>query len=323
MRNLATKLKRRLQIASDPLPRSLNIELTNTCNSKCSMCPRENMVQSKQMKVGHIDYNFFKDIVDSSARNKNTIFTLVGLGEPLLYPKLQAAIKYILKKCPTCPIRISSNGIALNETNARMLIKSLDAKDKLTISLNADNPKAYQWLMGVDRYNVVTTNIKNFLLLRKKINGGKAPSLVIQLLITKKTKNSAERFNQEWQPLVMPQDKISIKSLLNWGGKINTKTLGVANKGKRFPCYSLWTIISVDREGNVYPCCEAFSSREKSQLLLGNLRDESLANIYNEKIKFFRDKHLNGQWSSIQECAKCDFWSDAPNIWFEISGKWF
>ncbi len=304
------------------LPQSINIELTNACNSKCNICPRENLVRTNQMRVGHIDFKLFKKIIDSIPNHEN-ILTLVGLGEPLLYPKLKEAIRYIKKKKPKSFIRLSSNGIALNEKNAKILINNLDSSDDLTISLNAASRKVHKMLMGVDQYDNVISNIKRFIELRKKLKSGRAPRLIIQLLESKTIKKETEKFQNYWQPLLEPNDVVSVKSMLNWSGQIDEEKMGVKNKGKRYPCYSLWTSISIDVQGNIYPCCEAFSTREKSQLKLGNLKQGDMAALYQKRVEPFRRIHQMGKWNQIEECKKCDFWSDIQNVWFKGGERWY
>jgi radical SAM protein with 4Fe4S-binding SPASM domain len=302
-------------------PFAVNIELTNKCNLKCLMCPRHKL---ENLEVGDIDFELFEEIIDEIAKfaNEKTCLTLVGLGEPLMYPHLIDAIEYVKMKCPKSSIVFDTNGTFLNEAWSRMLIGSMRKRDKLLISLNAGSQKTYKWLTGTDRYDHVVNNIKNFLAIRRSA-GEAGPRVSIQILETKKTESEIEQFKKFWNPFGGPDDNISVKPLLNVGGKIETSALSNREKGRRYPCYSLWTVLSVDKEGNVYPCCEGFSSREASDLLLGKIGRKPLIDIYSDKIKSIRKKHLNSQWNDIHVCSACDSWSYHKNVWFSINKRWF
>lgn len=101
-------------------PYAISIELTNRCNLKCRMCPRPKI---KNLDVGDMDFEFFKKIVDDFAKftNKKTSFTLVALGEPLMYNNLSDAIEYVKMKCQNVPIHINTNATLLDEEKSKML----------------------------------------------------------------------------------------------------------------------------------------------------------------------------------------------------------
>lgn len=314
---------RRIFLKKDAVafPYNTTIELTNRCNLKCIMCPRPKM---GNLKVREMDFDLFKKIVDDIVKfgDKRTHFTPVGLGEPLMYPEFTEAIEYIKIKCPSALINIDTNGTLLDEEKAKMLCKLLGRGDRLLISLNGGDRDVYEWLMGKDKFDLVVINIKNFLTIREKIGNG--PTVAIQLLETNKTESEIENFKNFWKPLLGRNDNVLIKPLLNWGGTVDIKDIQVREKGDRYPCLSLWTGAVILNDGGVYPCCEAQSTRENSELLLGNVHEKSLTEIFcGNRIGEFRKKHLNGQWNEISDCSNCDFWSFSENIWFKIGKRWF
>lgn len=304
------------------LPKSLTIELTNRCNLKCIMCPHPKMVD---LKVKDMDFELFKKIVDEINQfgDKNSCFNPVGLGEPLMYAQLHEALEYIKKKCPGAPINLNTNATLLNEEKAKMLCKLLGGGDRVLISLNTGSSDTYEWLTGKDKFDQVVKNITDFLMIREKIGTG--PKVIIQLLEVRKTESEIKKFKNFWNPLIGQNDSIYIRPLLNWGGTVDIKDIEVREKGERYPCRSLLPgNVIILSNGNVYPCCEAQSTREKSDLLLGNVQEKSLAEIYSEnRLKDIQKKHLNGQWSELSDCSNCDFWSFDENIWFKIGKRWF
>ncbi len=316
----------RNQILKD-FPYAIIIELTNKCNLTCRMCPRPNM---KDLDIGDIDIELYKKIIDdiSNNLNKSATLTPVGLGDPLFYPHLSEAIIYAKEKCPGIPIIFDMNGILLNKSNSLLLVNLLNnIGDRLLISLNSGTPETYKWLMGDDKFDLVVENIKTFLEIRKS-NGVENPRLIIQILETAKTKDEVQQFKKDWSPLIEENDLIHVRPLVNWSGEINLDELEIEentiekNRIIRYPCYNLWTTISIDKNGNIYPCCIGLSSREKGSLSLGNIKDKPLREVYfGTKLNTLRELHLSGQWDKIPDCKGCDFWTGQPNIWYKKKMK--
>lgn len=300
-------------------PPGIYIELTNKCNLQCRMCPRPYIL--KNLDVGEMDFSLFRYIIDhirsSGIITKETIFTLVSLGEPLMYPKLPDAIEYAKARCPQTPIFLDTNGVLLDETWSKKLCEVLGEDDKIKISLNAGSKESYKWLMGADKYDLVTGNIKQFLSIRettaKKSNRGK-PKLGIQLLVTKGTAHEAERFKTTWGALVSSNDGVGLRPF-EGSSLLDNEQLRVGEvPTKRYPCLSLWTVITIDKSGNVYPCCKNFWG-PNSNLCLGNIRDRSLKEIYTTSVDNLREKHLKNEYNLLPECSGCEAYTWFPNFW--------
>jgi MoaA/NifB/PqqE/SkfB family radical SAM enzyme len=255
------------------------------------MCPRPKI---KDLEVGDMELDLLMKILrDVSCWIKGRAsFTPVGLGEPLMYPYLPDALEHIKEKLPDSSIIINTNGVLLNRSNAERLVNSMDrSNDTILISLNAETPQDYRWLMGADRYDQVVANIKRLMEIRNKM-GLEGPKIVIQLLETENARAGMLEFEKYWAPFLSLKDSIYVKQILNWGGKVDVSDFCANKKGKRYPCLSLWLGISIDKEGNVYPCCEGFSSRKKSDLILGNIRDNSLEDSYKPMLTSSMNKFI-------------------------------
>ena len=86
------------------------VVLTHDCNLRCQFCYAK---RAGYRKDDFIDFEGLKRIVDfcSDAGIRYIVFT--G-GEPLLYPNILDAVKYIHSKDPNIGIAIPTNGILLN-----------------------------------------------------------------------------------------------------------------------------------------------------------------------------------------------------------------
>jgi len=116
----------------------INIELTTLCDMKCEFC---DLVVSTRDKL-QMDFQLFKTIVnDLSSRKVTHSIVLAGVGEPLLYNKLEEAIEYAsIKGLDTA---IHTNGLRLTlENYARYIKKGLVS---LAISLHNLSEKSFQY----------------------------------------------------------------------------------------------------------------------------------------------------------------------------------
>src|SRR3989344_8083748 len=74
-------------------PRHIFIETTSVCNLKCKMCPRN----YTSMKLGTMDFDLFKKIIDEAKKYQARTFSLHLFGEPLCDSGLIEKIAYIKK----------------------------------------------------------------------------------------------------------------------------------------------------------------------------------------------------------------------------------
>jgi len=87
-------------------PRHVFIELTSKCNLRCSYCPRPKLSRS-------LPYRLFKKIVDEASLYGKVSFSLHLFGEPLLYPRIIEAIRYIKKRGHA--VILTTNGTLLRK----------------------------------------------------------------------------------------------------------------------------------------------------------------------------------------------------------------
>src|SRR5665647_3912008 len=132
----------------------ISVELTNHCNLRCPFCGNRNMTRQR----GYMSWELLEKIVDECRQKKYSIMTLHGTGEPLLYPRLEEAVRLV--KDNTGFATFSTNGVLMN---AEKVLKLLDAGlDSIHISLDSLNPKIYAETRGADLAKVVE-NIRNLI----------------------------------------------------------------------------------------------------------------------------------------------------------------
>ena len=299
-------LKKRLDF-----PSMVQIEITNACNAQCLMCPHDKLTR----KIGSIDANLYKKIIDESAENQIRVKTILPnhFGEPLINPHLYDYIKYAKEKVPKSEICIFTNGSLLNKENAIKIIES--GLDVISISFDGFSKNTYERIRGNLNFDEVNTNITRLLDLKKKMKK-KTPRIELAYVEIEENKRETEEFINRWESLV---DNVNIGVFCNWGGMVPGKEVAKKNKAsalnpKRSPCTRLWSHLLIFRNGDVPLCCQDFDGKN----LLGNVATSSIREIWNgEVLNRYRDLHIKGKFNEIHICKECNFWKQQGEpIWW-------
>jgi MoaA/NifB/PqqE/SkfB family radical SAM enzyme len=275
---------------------------------------------------GDMNFNFFKEIVDEAyATLKIKQIVLVGFGEPLLYPHLIEAIKYIKSKYPFIRVCLTTNGVLLDEKLSEALIDS--GLDQMTISVNFNSREKYFSFNGSDLFYKVIENTQRFLqLLNRK--GNQRLRIYIQILDELNSPQDISAFRKFWEPHLMPNVAIQVQPLVNWAGLIRER-MGMEGNGERYPCLHLQNSYIVTREGNALACCMVFPYKGSNELVLGNVKEKSLKELYFKgKIMLLRKDNMNCNYKNMPTCNVCNAYRTIPNIFIKnplypwIGRKW-
>jgi len=293
-------------------------EFTTRCNLRCKMCTH---TYDEHLLLADMDFNLFKKIVEDvkALKDKKFFFVSNGLGEPLLYKDIIEAISYVKTEIPNTRFNLITNGLLLNQDISKSIIKI--KTDMLTVSLNAPNSQIYKQMMGIDRYDQVVGNIINFLELRKQM-GTKKPIVSIQIMETKESQSMMNGFYHFWRRYLSRHDKVFVTHVTSMAGAVEVEDYLIPDKKiSRYPCSQCWVSIAIRLTGEVYPCCIGFNlTKERNDLLLGNIKQDSLDNIYfshNSKVRNIKNCHLMDNYKTLPTCLKCDNYRLNPNAWLK------
>ena len=250
-------------------PRHIFIETTALCNLSCTYCPREK-------NSSHMDFSLFKRIVDECNEYGPRSFSLHLFGEPLLYPYILDAIKYIKEKDKRHTILLTTNGTLLN--------KFIDP----LLELKVDRI-IWSWR----RNNFTPRTIRLF----KEVG-------MVRLLVEE---TPPEEF-EKWK--IFP--RVEIKHLHNYGGHIDTAKWGVKKQEERWPCYHLWLAPAIRWNGDITICC---NDPKGSESICNYSGDNNLHSFWSSpRLHSIRQAHLNGQYTGL--CKGCDSYKAYPDIFF-------
>ncbi len=271
------------------LPNDITIELTNHCNLDCIMCPRSKQAR----KVGFMDFNLFKKIIDQVAGFAELI-DLDLYGESLMHPRAIDMIRYCKsKKLNTV---VSTNLTYANKKMIEDIITS--GLDQITLSLDGVTKETYEFVRRGAKFEQTMQNVKMFLDTKKQLKS-ETPFVSIQMIYMENTKKEAEEFLKIWEK--SSANVVRLKPFLNLDkqtGHLSALTFDPSNE----PCLMLWRKLVVTWDGIVVPCCNDYDKIHP----LGDLNVQTVRAVWNgAALRAARQIHAQGKWQSIKLCSGC------------------
>jgi len=302
------------------LPRSLYLETTNRCDSKCQTCIRtfRSLEPPADLTLEQV-----KAITEQFSVLERVV--LHGIGEPLLNREIFEIVAYLKTRAAT--VLFNSDAISLTATRALRLIQS--GLDEYRVSLDAATRQTYRRLRGVDQFDRVVANVRRLVQLERG-RSRSAPRVSLWFTATRANLDELLAFVRLAADLGV--DEVYVQRLVFNGLGLATaenalhgrlqrqeqevldqaqelaRGLGVALRasGLTTPLASLkgemssprpwagcqrpWTLSYVTANGNVLPCCiSPWVARDYQALILGNALAEPFADIWNgERYRRFR-----------------------------------
>jgi MoaA/NifB/PqqE/SkfB family radical SAM enzyme len=302
------------------LPRSLYLETTNRCDSKCQTCIRtfttlERPADLTLERVRAIAEQF--PVLDR--------VVLHGIGEPLLNPELFDIIAYLKKRIPA--VLFNSDAIGLTHARAIRLVES--GLDEYRVSMDAATAATFRELRGVDRFARVTANVARLVALQHEMgrttprvslwftasraNIEELPAFVqlaadlrvaevyVQRLVFNGLGLATDanalhgRLREREQALLTEAEALATRRGIAMRASGLTTPLaslhGSGNTARHWAgCQRPWTLAYVTANGNVLPCCiSPWVATDYGGLILGNAFEERFEAIWDgERYQRFR-----------------------------------
>jgi MoaA/NifB/PqqE/SkfB family radical SAM enzyme len=275
-------------------PSRVNVELTNHCNQRCVLCPR----QAFTRPLGFMEADVFERVVAECARHETRLW-LHFLGEPLLHRGLVRMIG-LAKAAGVREVGLSTNAVTLRGALADALLDS--GLDRLECSLDADDPEAYRRMRGRDHFERVAGNVRAFLA-RKRAAGRDRPVTSIQFMRTPEVEDALAPLVEAWRPHLGAHDFIMTIAPAGFAGAIGVEA--APRESPRVPCRWLFSSLMVLQDGTVTMCGADWDAHAP----LGHVHDQSLAAIWHgAEMARRRRAHLEGRFDAVAVCGGCDDW---------------
>lgn len=261
------------------------IETINSCNSHCTICPRETFSRP----IVNMPVAFVSRLLAQMEPMGVTKVGMFGYGEPLLDWRLPSKIKAAAKRGMFTTI--TTNGSMLDYNKMNLILKSPLKHIRFSVHglCKNDYEDTQRGLKWID----VIPKILNFIWMNNNIYAHKCKVEVSVIPMHGEHVDDIIRF---WEPFV---DDIEIWRPHNWVGakdfrKVVRKkqTCGRPEKGP----------LQIQSNGYVIPCCFLTNG----EVILGNSHDKKLLDILNdEPYEKLRLAHRSGNLEGYP-CEHCD-----------------
>ena len=322
------------------LPRTLYLETTNRCDSKCQTCIRTFQTLEPPRDLTLAEVQRLLEQVPSVER-----VVLHGIGEPLLNPQIFDIVAYI--KTRGVAVLFNSDAISLTPRRAERLIAC--GLDEYRVSMDAATRETYARIRGVDQFARVVRNVASLLTLQHQhgsptphvslwfttlqANLSELPDFVRLAAQLGVSEVNAQRLVFYGQGLAVPEQSLHRRleahqqQLLSEAENL-AQHYGIVFKasGATTPLVSLngttdaqrpwsgcqrpWTLSYVTANGNVLPCCiSPWTTKSYRHLVLGNAFTEDFAHIWNgQRYQQFRQDFESAE--APDPCRGCGWlWS--------------
>ncbi|MCL5277920.1 MAG: SPASM domain-containing protein [Deltaproteobacteria bacterium] len=294
-------LNRRLKF-----PKLISLELTNACNARCIMCPRDQL----NRKIGTIGMDVVKKLCTDASGKPLGKINMFGFGESLLHPRLIDIIGYVKKALPEVELNLSTNAQILDDKLAIGLLES--GIDRINIDIDGVTRRTYENIRRQLDFERVNNNTRHLIQARNKLHSRvKISVTIIDMDITH---GEIPAFKRTWTHLA---DTVYVNHYNTWIGIFpdrNTHEAGMGNSA--FPCKNPWKEMVVNYDGSVAFCCMDFNST----IVLGNVMKQTVEQIWRgEEMERLRRMHLEGRYEEIPICSKCnEFIFQSDSFWANL-----
>lgn len=262
-------------------PRCIDIELTNTCNFTCKMCPTGQ--HAVKRPLGFMTKETYREILKQIKEYKTPI-RFVRFGEPTVHADLEKFI--VMAHEQYSKVHINTNGFYVLEG---MMKAFLDIHlDSIKFSFQGCNYKEYNFWRNKNFFNDLISNIRTFHSMRE--NGQfELPFIVIGTTITSETEEDVAIF----------KSKVEKYCDLFLVGKTEDLT---AIRSSPKACPEVFDKLSVNWDGTVSACCGDYDNK----MLVGDIKEETLLDIwFGAKLAYYREMIVGKQHSGLELCRSC------------------
>jgi len=270
------------------------VEINKTCNLDCIMCLPS--LSSRNKKIMDMDV-FEKSLFEAKrlGRNKVSLFTI---NEPLIHPHLEDVFKLMRKYKMTTGI--STNGMVLAK-KVDLLYSYSDVVRGIRFSVDGATKEIFEKIRKPGKFDKLIENMDYF---HKEYK--KRPFFALQMssMVTRDNQHELA-YHMKFYSKYLPLENIGVY-LINGLSLDNSyffeSTSFPSFIERKSNCQMLMHgVMSVNSDGNITPCCRDYDG----DLVFANIKDGNIEDlINNEKIKSFRQQHLDGT-PPTKLCANC------------------
>lgn len=327
------------RVVTNP-PVCLYLETTNRCNLLCQHCPR---TFASVERPADLSFDSLRMIVDQVPNLRQAV--LHGIGEPLINKELPQMIRYLKERnvyvlfnsngtmlYPHIQRELIESGLdeyrisldaADAETFARvrglprfnLIVKNVREFVALKKELGVERPRLSLWLVGLKETLI---ELPAFVRLAHDMGVGE---VYLQRLVFFDDAQQGQGFARADQALFGAVDEEEMRLIAEAhriadelgvvfhasGAASPEQSLMPKDAGQPWSlCRRPWTLMYITANGNVLPCCIApFAERDYSSLVLGNVFERPLMEVWNDYLyqKFRTELQSESPPSACKNCG--------------------
>lgn len=278
------------------LPFYLTLESGNSCNLRCPLCPTT--FRGNSLPRGLLSLDNAKTILDRFPAL--LVVNLSLWGEPFLNKQIFDIVTYARSK--KIQVIIQSN-FSLPHFDEEMAQQLLDSDlSELYLSIDGASQDTYEVYRRRGDLDLVLRNVELLRQLQER-QRRRNPKITWKMVVNRfneheiaTAKAAAERLGLEFLAVEIYTPN-HLKGA--WKPGRDIEEAGVRTHTDMTPqCYQLWQVMTVNFNGDVFPCCSEWSPKDA----LGNVLRESVSDIWNHAE--YRRRRANNK-SGPPRCNDC------------------
>ena len=285
-------------------PYLINFELWNECNESCLFCrDKDDKIfdvnpngKGEPIPKGKLDFNIYKDII---AQTKDYLLMSIPYvnGEPLLSKDIYPAIQWATdNKVSTM---IASNGVLMNERNNEKLLKA--GLDCIKVHISGFTQPVHSIEHRRGNVELIKKNITHLARLNRE--GGYGMIILLDYIYYEHNKHELELARKF-------ADDLGIMFNIRKGypkGLEHLEPAGAPEPNmKDVICDWLWTVLTVDWNGSIYPCCDCVTFSNVESFAVYKPGETNILEAWNgPRIRGMRNTHITQGRDPIPVCKDC------------------
>lgn len=279
-------------------PLHLDLELSGKCNFQCPDCFQNGLIKGK---LGLMNANLFKKIIETGVENGLCAIKLQVRGESFLHPEILDLIRFA-KTTGVLDVQITTNGSLLNKKKIDQLIES--NIDAIIFSVDAHHAVNYQSAKNKnkeDLYYEKSRELINYLLEKRNEMNRQKPWIRIQSSVTGEDISKSGPVTTSLQENFPLADVHIVNRIHNFRDNEDAYP-DLHTNYKLEKCAYLTQRLAVFWNGDITTCCSDYNNRFN----LGNANKDEIQRVWlSKKMEHFRNKHLEGNRGNMPICRHC------------------
>ena len=284
-------------------PFLINFELWNDCNEACVFCRsargeiyNTNPEGKAPMEKGKLPMEVYKDVIEQTHKTLMMSVPYIN-GEPLLSKDVYESISFATER--KTATMIATNGMILNAANSEKLLKA--GLDFLKIHISGFTQDVHSIQHRKGNVETIKRNIEKFVELNQA--GGYGTLVMLDFI----------KYNHNLHEIETARefaDRLGIMFNLRPGNPRGMEDSEGPQGNKDLPvnqaCDWLWTVLTVDWNKKVFPCCDHVTWSDAPAYETFTTGVTNMKQLWNgDKARNMRKIHSTQGRKPLPVCAEC------------------